>query len=179
MAYEEPQYRVIKKNNIYEIRYYNDRLAVQTTYNNDGGGFRKLFNYISGSNKKIENIKTNTSIIEESEKIAMTVPVTQTEENKYMTMQFYLPSNYTIDTAPIPTDPKVEIVNIKGGYFATIKYTGRTTDKNFNKHKKILEKKLIQDGIEIKSKAIKATYNGPFTLPVLRRNEIMFKINLK
>ena len=41
------------------------------------------------------------------------------------------------------------------------------------------EGKNIDDGIEIKSKGIKATYNGPFTIPILRRNEAMFKINIK
>ncbi len=178
MAYEEPQYTVIKKNNVYEIRYYKDRLAVQTTYNSDGGGFRKLFNYISGSNKR-SNKKNIMTSIAESEKIAMTIPVTQTEEGKKMVMQFYLPSNYTIESAPIPNDSKVKIVNIEGGHFAVIQYSGRSTEKNFIKHKKILREKLIDDGIEIKSKGIKATYNGPFTIPILRRNEAMFKINIK
>ena len=178
MAYEEPQYTVIKKNSVYEIRYYKDRLAVQTTYNSDGGAFRKLFNYISGSNKR-SNKKNIMTSITESEKIAMTIPVTQTEEGKKMVMQFYLPSNYTIESAPIPNDSKVKIVNIEGGHFAVIQYSGRSTEKNFIKHKKILREKLIDDGIEIKSKGIKATYNGPFTIPILRRNEAMFKINIK
>ena len=178
MAYEEPQYTVIKKNSVYEIRYYKDRLAVQTTYNSDGGGFRKLFNYISGSNKR-SNKKNIMTSITESEKIAMTIPVTQTEEGKKMVMQFYLPSNYTIESAPIPNDSKVKIVNIEGGHFAVIQYSGRSTEKNFIKHKRILREKLIDDGIEIKSNGIKATYNGPFTIPILRRNEAMFKINIK
>jgi len=178
MAYEEPQYTLIKKNSVYEIRYYKDRLAVQTTYNSDGGAFRKLFNYILGSNKR-SNKKNIMTSITESEKIAMTIPVTQTEEGKKMVMQFYLPSNYTIESAPIPNDSKVKIVNIEGGHFAVIQYSGRSTEKNFIKHKKILREKLIDDGIEIKSKGIKATYNGPFTIPILRRNEAMFKINIK
>ena len=178
MAYEEPQYSIIKKNNVYEVRYYNDRLAVQTTYNSNGGGFRQLFNYISGENKRSAKVKMTTPVTE-SEKIAMTVPVTQTEDNKEMVMQFYLPANFTIDTAPIPTNPKVELVKIKEGHFAVIKYSGRFNQRNFQKHKNILKEKLLKDNIEIKSKAIKATYNAPFTLPILRRNEVMFKIIFK
>ena len=60
---------------------------------------------------------------------------------------------------------------------SSIKYSGRLTDKNFNKHKKILKENLIEDKIEIIGPAIKATYNGPFTLPMLRRNEAMFHID--
>ena len=67
-------------------------------------------------------------------------------------------------------------VNIEKGYFAVMKYSGRLTDKNFNKHKKLLKTKLNEDKIEIISKVIKATYNGPFTLPLFRRNEVMFRI---
>ena len=47
MAYEEPKYTVIHKNEVYEIRHYKERLAVQVTYSYDGNGFRKLFNYIN------------------------------------------------------------------------------------------------------------------------------------
>ena len=122
MTYEESKYTVIKVNKIYEIRYYNDRLAVQTHYNYNARSFRKLFNCISGSNKKSPKIKMTTSVIE-TEKIAMTIPVTQIEYNKMKLMQFYLPSNYTIDTAPIPTDPTIELVNIKGVRTSSISAT--------------------------------------------------------
>ena len=73
----------------------------------------------------------------------------------------------------------VEIINIKGGYYAVIRYSGRASDRNFIKHKKILESELSKDNILIKSAAIKATYNGPFTLPMMRRNEAMFKVEYK
>ena len=80
MAYEEPKYTVINKNEVYEIRHYKERLAVQVTYSYDSSGFRKLFNYISGSNTQSKKVKMTTPVTE-STKIAMTIPVTQTEEN--------------------------------------------------------------------------------------------------
>ena len=52
----------------------------------------------------------------------------------------------------------------------------RASDSNFNKHSKILENKLKEDNILISGLPIKATYNSPFTLPMLRRNEAMFKV---
>ena len=70
-------------------------------------------------------------------------------------------------------------VLIKEGYFAVIKYFGRSSEKNFVKYSTILYQKLLEDRISIKGSAIKATYNGPFTLPPFRRNEAMFNVDWK
>ena len=94
-------------------------------------------------------------------------------------MQFYLPSKFNKDNVPNPSRSDVEIVNIEGGYYAVIRYSGRSSDKNFIKHKKVLENELNKDDVSILSPAIRATYNSPFTLPMLRRNEVMFEINVK
>jgi hypothetical protein len=166
MAYEEAKYEVIKKNKIYEIRKYSDRLAIEAVTSNQGSSFRKLFNYISGNNENNEEIK-------------MTTPVTQIEKKGNMTMQFYLPIKFNKDNTPRPSNSDVKILDIKGGYYAVITYSGRASDKNFIKHKNILENELKKDEISILSPPIKATYNRPFTLPLLRRNEVMFEINVK
>ena len=166
VAYEEANYEVVKKNEIYEIRKYSDRLAIETDISNQGSSFRKLFNYISGNN-------------EDNEEIKMTTPVTQMEKKGNMTMQFYLPSKFNKENTPVPSNSDIKILNIKEGYYAVIRYSGRASDKNFTKHKSILENELKRDDISILSAPIKATYDGPFTLPMNRRNEAMFEINIK
>ena len=166
MANEEAKYDVVKSNEIYEIRKYSDRLAVQALNTNENNSFRKLFNYISGDNETNEEIK-------------MTIPVTQMENKGNMTMQFYLPSKFNKDNVPYPSNSDVKIVNIEGGYYAVIRYSGRASNKNFIKHKKILENELKKDNISISGPAIKASYNSPFTLPMLKRNEAMFIVNWK
>ena len=166
MSYEEANYEVVKKNEVYEIRKYSDRLAIETDISNEGNSFRKLFNYISGNNDKNEEIK-------------MTTPVTQMQKKGNMTMQFYLPSRFNKENIPSPSNPDVKILNIKGGYYAVIRYSGRASDKNFIKHKSILENELKKDNMIILSPPIKATYDGPFTIPMNRRNEAMFEINIK
>ena len=166
MAYEELNYQIVEKNKIYEIRKYSDRLVVETATSNENSGFRKLFNYISGNNEKNEEIK-------------MTTPVTEIKKGDNMVMQFYLPSKFNKQNVPIPSRSDVKISNVKGGYYAVIKYSGFASDKNFIKHKNILEKQLKKDNISILSLPIKATYDGPFTLPNLRRNEAMYEINVK
>ena len=163
MANEEAKYEVIEKNEIYEIRKYSDRLAVETSKEGIDSNFRKLFNYISGRN-------------DDQEKIAMTTPVTQVEKNGNITMQFYLPSKFNLENVPNPSRKDVRIINIKEGYYAVLKYSGRASDGNFIKHKEILEKELKNNNISILSPPIRATYNSPFTLPMNRRNEVMLKI---
>ena len=164
MAYEEANYEVVKENKEYEIRKYSDRLVIETN-SIEGNGFRKLFNYISGNNEKNQEIK-------------MTVPVTQEIKNGNMTMQFYLPLKYNKDNAPKPSNSDIKILTIEGGYYAVIKYSGRSSDKNFLKNKDILKKQLKQDNITIIGPPIRASYNSPFTLPMLKRNEVMYRINL-
>ena len=166
MAYEEPYFKIVHQTDKYEIRHYQERLAVQSTYTNQNSSFRNLFNYISGANK-------------DSQKIKMTTPVTQYENNSEIVMQFYLPSIYTSKTAPIPSDPRVTLINIEEGYYAVIRYSGRASENNFIKHRDILESELNKDGIVIIGPPIKATYNSPFTLPLMRRNEAMFKVSYK
>ena len=166
MATEEAKYNIVHKNDIYEIRYYSDRLVVQVVSRSDNNSFRKLFNYISGANNSSEEIK-------------MTIPVTQTTKGNETFMQFYLPSKFTKETIPIPSNPDIEIAVIREGYFAVIKYSGRSSDKNFLKYSRILYQKLLEDKVSVNGYAIKATYNSPFTLPVFRRNEAMFNVNWK
>ena len=176
MALEEPKYQIIKSNKNYEIRKYKDRLAVEVEYSNEDSGFRYLFNYISGENTSLEKISMTVPVTQ-SVKIDMTAPVTQTTKDDKMLMQFFLPSKFTLDTAPKPTNKKVRLVVLKGDYYAVIKYSGRVTNKNFQKHYKELKEYLIKDNINFVEPAIKATFDGPFTLPILRRNEVMMKIN--
>ena len=166
MANEEAPYDIVHKTDIYEIRHYSDRLVVQVINRSDDNSFRKLFNYISGANNTSEEIK-------------MTIPVTQTKKNNESFMQFYLPSKFTKETIPIPSNSDIEIATIKEGYFAVIKYSGRSSDKNFVKYSQTLYQKLLEDKILIKGSAIKATYNSPFTLPPFRRNEAMFNVDWK
>ena len=164
MAYEEANYEVVKENQKYEIRKYPDRLVIETN-SIKGNGFRKLFNYISGNNEKNQEIK-------------MTVPVTQEIKNGNMTMQFYLPSKFNKNNVPKPSNSEIKVLTIEGGYYAAIKYSGRSSDKNFLKNKDILEKELKHDNLIILSPPIRASYNSPFTLPMLKRNEVMYRVDL-
>ena len=176
-ALEETSYRVLAANQIYEIREYDDRIAVQTTQKNgQNGAFRKLFKYISGSNISSAKIDMTTPVTQ-SIKIDMTTPVTQRFQDGKVTMKFFLPRKFQLETAPEPLSDDLSIVLIKGGKFAVIKYSGRSTYKNFEKHSKLLLEALTADKIQTVDQPIKATFSGPLTPVFVRRNEAMVRIN--
>ena len=176
-ALEETSYRVLAANQIYEIREYDDRIAVQTTQKNgQNGAFRKLFKYISGSNISSAKIDMTTPVTQ-SVKIDMTTPVTQRFQDGKVTMKFFLPRKFQLETAPKPLSDDLSIVLIKGGKYAVIKYGGRSTYKNFEKHSKLLLEALVADKIHAVDQPIKATFNGPLTPFFVRRNEAMVRID--
>jgi hypothetical protein len=176
-ALEENPYRVLAVNQIYEIREYDDRIAVQTSQKNgQNGAFRKLFKYISGSN--ISSVKIDmTTPVTQSVKIDMAKPVTQRFQDGKVIMKFFLPRKFQLETAPEPLSDDLSIVLIKGGKFAVIKYSGRSTYKNFEKHSKLLLEALAADKIQTVDQPIKATFNGPLKPFFVRRNEAMVRIN--
>ena len=176
-ALEETSYRVLAANQIYEIREYDDRIAVQTTQKNgQNGAFRKLFKYISGSNISSAKIDMTTPVTQ-SVKIDMTTPVTQRFQDGKVIMKFFLPRKFQLKSAPKPLSEDLSIVLVKGGKYAVIKYGGRSTYKNFEKHSKLLLEALAANKIQAVDQPIKATFNGPLTPFFVRRNEAMVRIN--
>ena len=175
MALEEPAYKIIKSYEGYEIRKYDDRLAVEVEFRSEDSGFNYLFNYISGENTTSEKISMTVPVTQ-SAKIDMTAPVTQSNKDGKMLMQFFLPSKFTIDTAPTPKNKRVKLVIIEGAYYAVLKYSGRNSDKNYLNRLSELKDYLEKDKIVMLDNGTKATFDGPFTLPILRRNEAMIKI---
>ncbi|MDC0564044.1 heme-binding protein [Alphaproteobacteria bacterium] len=173
MSYEEPKYTVIKKTDIYEVRLYEARTVAQVVYGKEDSGFKVLFNYISGENDTSSEV-TMTVPVTQSEKIDMTAPVAQSKRVSKMVMQFFLPKQYSLQNAPEPNDPRINIIDLPETYFAVISYSGSTSDKNFNEHHKQLKAALDKDKLTVIGVPLKATYNSPFTLPFLRRNEAMY-----
>ena len=176
MALEEPEYTLIQSSDNYEIRKYDNRLAVEVEYSNEDSGFQYLFNYISGANTGSQKVEMTVPVTENI-KIDMTSPVNHIDKANKKVMQFYLPKKFTIDNAPKPSNKKVKLVTIEGGYYAILRYSGRTSDRNYSKKLKELQNNLEKDNIEMLDRGSKAIFDGPFTLPLLRRNEVMIKIS--
>jgi len=175
MSYEEPEYSIVKKTDVYEVRQYKRRTVAEVTYGEEDSGFRVLFDYISGANKGSKEVEM-TIPVTQSKEIDMTAPVTQSMTDGKMSMRFFLPMQYSKQNAPEPNDERVRIIDLPAEYFAVISYSGFASDGNFEEHYTKLKAALDKDDMVIKGPPIKATYNSPFTLPFLRRNEAMYPL---
>ena len=186
MGLEQPGYRVVFEADGIEYRQYEPYLVSETVIEAAGSykaagneGFRRLFRYISGGNSGENKIAMTVPVAQTapSEKIAMTAPVQQTEVAEGWRVAFMLPSQYTLDTAPQPTDSRVSIREIPGRLTAVSRYSGRWTAANYEKKRAALLAALEQAAVTPVGDVQSALYNGPFTPPFLRRNEVVVEID--
>ena len=133
MSYEEPEYSIVKKTGVYEVRQYKRRTVAEVTYGEEDSGFRVLFDYISGANKGSKEVEM-TIPVTQSKEIDMTAPVTQSTTDGKMSMRFFLPMQYSKQNAPEPNDERVRIIDLPAEYFAVISYSGFASDCNFEEH---------------------------------------------
>ena len=187
-ALEEPKYSVLKEYENFEIRNYASYLVaevdIEGSYNKSGNeAFRILAGYIFGDNQSSTKMNMTAPVeseaIQPSERMNMTAPVFSNKNVNGYTYRFVMESKYTQETLPVPNNSKIRITEIKDRVMAVISFSGRWSQKNFEKHEQILVNDLKNEGIGIASEAIYARYNAPFTPWFLRRNEIMFEIEYK
>ena len=187
-ALEEPKYSVLKEYENFEIRNYASYLVaevdIEGSYNKSGNeAFRILAGYIFGDNQSSTKMNMTAPVeseaIQPSERMNMTAPVISNKNVNGYTYRFVMESKYTQETLPVPNNSKIRITEIKDRVMAVISFSGRWSQKNFEKHEQILVNDLKNAGIGVASEAIYARYNAPFTPWFLRRNEIMFEIEYK
>jgi hypothetical protein len=170
---EEVPYHVIKKIGDIEIRQYPEIILAIVEGFIDDSGFGLLFQYINGENKTRRRI-TMTAPVISSEKISMTTPVISKKEY----MAFVLPTTYSKETTPIPTNPAIKIEIRAQKDMAVLRFSGRTPEKRVEKFIQRLQSELQNQGIQSKGDPILMRYNSPFTPGFLRRNEVGIEINL-
>ena len=181
-AYEEPEYEVLQQTDEYEIRQYASYLVAETRVSGDfdrtgNAAFRRLAGYIFGDNRSSTSNEANAAA---SVSMNMTVPVTRQkvegEEGRSTVYRFVMERAYDTESLPVPNDERVKLTEEKGGRFAVLRYRGRITEERFKKYVELLKTSLERDGLATIGEPISAVYNGPFTLPMLRRNEVMFRL---
>jgi len=177
---EEPSYKVVEETDLYEIRSYEAYTVASTTASMSMEGivapsaFNALAAYIFGAN-------------DENKVMEMTTPVTTTSTGE---MRFYIKQADRIPTPTLEADTgsdieTIEIVNVPAALLAVRKFTGFATDGEVARQKDTLLQALETDGVELDVAHgavvphVVFQYNPPYTLPMVRCNEIGIPVRSK
>lgn len=180
---ERPDYEVISSAQAgIEMRRYAPMTIAQVTMQGEreeaiGDGFRLLADYIFGNNTVSQEIAMTAPVQQQaSEKIAMTAPVQQQAEGNAWTVSFVMPSDYTMETLPKPNNERVTLKQIPAKRVIAITFSGTNSDENIAEHEKQLKAYIQANNLQITGAPTYAFYNPPWTLPPMRRNEVMIEL---
>jgi len=180
---EQAKYDVVETHGSIEIRDYAPMIVAEVNVPGEreeaiSDGFRMIADYIFGNNVSSQEVAMTAPVIQQpSEKIAMTAPVTQQGGGGDWVVRFVMPSEYTMQTLPKPNNPDVGLREIAEKRFAVIRFSGLARPKRLEKQTKELQAFIQSHNLQAHSGAIYAFFNPPWTLPFLRRNEVMIEIN--
>ncbi|RYH32262.1 heme-binding protein [archaeon] len=177
---ETPYYEALHQAEDFELRRYDGYSICSTSINTAPSGsteviitepvattlgFQKLLSYFFGEN----------SVDGGSITIAMTVPILLDSK----AMSFVLPRQFNAMSAPIPLSSDVELYDVAGMDAAVKEFSGMVTEGEVLRQKAKLQDVLLTQNINYDPSSFQVLqYNPPYTLPWVRRNEIMVKVLL-
>ena len=165
---ERARYKTVRRERDIEIRDYTPMIVAEIELSGDREvaiqqGFRTLADYIFGNNTAMRAI-------------AMTAPVTQQGDADNWQIRFVMPARYTTDTLPKPIDPAVNLKRLEARRFAAIRFSGSAQDAGLRHHTERLQAFIRDNDLRPLAAPAYAFYNPPWTLPFLRRNEVLIEI---
>jgi hypothetical protein len=198
---EQPPYEVVGRVGEAEIRRYAPQIAAEAIVEGPveaarNEGFRRVAGYIFGDNTTKASVAMTTPVVQGretsggSQSIAMTAPVVQARSGRSeaismtspvvqqpaggesWSIQFIMPSKYTMATLPRPNDPRVRLVEIPARTFAVVRFSGIGRQEAVARHEKVLDAALSGSAWRASGDAVTWYYDPPWTLPFMRRNEV-------
>ena len=182
MALEKPQYEVLESRGTFELRQYKPYIVAETYVEGDfdaagNKGFRRLADYIFGNNRSRQKLDMTAPVAQfSSEKIAMTAPVNMHRNGDSYRVTFMMPSEYTLETLPVPVNPEVRLREVPSEIVAAVRYRGTWSQRRYDEHRKELEAWVYSQAWDVAGEPVFARYDPPFVPWFLRRNEILLPL---
>jgi SOUL heme-binding protein len=182
MAIEEPAFALVMKDGSFEIRDYAPVIVAETTLTGTAerarnAGFGPLADYIFAKDRKGPTIAMTAPVTQAPRpQIAMTAPVTQRSAGDSWTVSFTMPASYTMETLPAPVNPNVRLVSQAARRMAVVRFSGSASAGSMERARVELLNRIGAQGLEAIGEPVFAFYDPPWTLPFLRRNEVMVEL---
>lgn len=183
---EEPAFTEVARVGAVEIRTYGERIAAQTVVTGSSEaarnrGFQRLAGYIFGGNTARTSIAMTAPVAQagdgRSQSIAMTAPVAQGAVGQdRWTIQFFMPSEYTMASLPVPRDPAVVLAVVPAETYAVLRFSGLGSARAVAEKEAELDAALTGSGWAASGDPVVWFYDPPWTLPPLRRNEVAVRV---
>jgi hypothetical protein len=184
-TWEQPRYEVLLREQRQEIRRYEPYLVATVVVDGQfeqaqDAAFRILADYIFGANGSGTAIAMTAPVIQapaKGERLAMTAPVFWRAEGAAWSMAFVLPSRNNPDTVPRPTDPRIELQEVPAEVVAAVRFSGRADRETLTRLDGELRSWIrARTCYEPVGDSRFAAYDPPFTIPFLRRNELLIPV---
>jgi hypothetical protein len=188
---EQPGYEVVDRLGAgaeevaVEVRRYAPRVAAETTVPGpssggaEGRAFNRLAGYIFGGNAGAQSIAMTAPVetFAAPVQIAMTAPVARAAADGAYRMRFFLPAGITRETAPVPQDSRVRIVELPAETLAVLRFSGSRGDSAVIAQKSKLIAALNGTAWRAVADPVAFFYDPPWTPPFLRRNEVAVRVD--
>lgn len=182
-AVEEPRWTLVYEDGPFQIRDYASTVVAETEVSGERGaainqGFRRLARFIFGGNAPNREIAMTAPVAQRQagQQIAMTAPVAQAATREGWIVTFYMPPGSALADMPRPLDANVVLREEPPRRVAVLRFTGLNTEDSLARHTEELRQRLAARGERPIGAATYAFYNPPWTLPWMRRNEVMIEI---
>lgn len=186
MGFENPPYEVIERDGHFELREYDDYILAEVAVEGDFDealtrGFRILADYIFGNNRRSEHVAMTVPVTErlrpDSEKISMTAPVTaQPQGIGTYGIAFMMPSKYSLETLPQPTDKRISFRSVPAHRAAVIRFSGSMDESAAQTRTEELAAWLHTKKLSTDLPFAYANYSPPWIPPFWRRNEVIAEL---
>lgn len=90
-------------------------------------------------------------------------------------VHFVMPAAYTMATLPRPNDPSVSLREVPGKQVAVLRFSGFAGTQKVQREAAVLLQWMRAQGLKPTGPAQLARYDPPWTLPFMRRNEVMIE----
>jgi hypothetical protein len=179
---DEPKYTLVRTDGNIEIRDYEPMIVAEVEVGGDrltaiNKGFLMLADYIFGNNIPAQKLSmTAPGSQQAGQKVSMQVPITEQDTGFLWKVRFVMPPNQTRETLPEPSNNDVRLISIPSKRFVVLRFSGFNRDSNIRIHQKMLFDYTEKENLASTSEPIVAHYNPPWTLPFLKRHEIMLEL---